>query len=145
LTLIFLGEIEEAALPRLLEAVESGAQTTPFSVTLAKPGAFPDSGPASVLWVGVTDPHGDLRNLVDSLGATLRRYGFPLEERPFIPHLTLGRCTDGGLKGRKVLGELAITPLPLTVDRIVVFRSERGSEGARHIPLEVIKLTGAEG
>jgi len=109
---------------------------------IGAPGVFPESGPATVLWVGLTDPTGALSSLADSLSATLHRSGFALEERAFVPHLTLGRCKDGNPKARGVMAELRVATLPFSVEAVTVFRSERGADGARHIPLEVIKLGG---
>lgn len=140
LTVVFLGEIEETEVPRAIEAARSGCQVSPFAVTLSSPGVFPESGPAAVLWVGLSDPTGALSSLADSLNVTLRRAGFRLEGRPFLPHLTLGRCRNGDPKARGVMADLQIPPLTLPVEALTVFRSERGPEGARHIPLEVIRL-----
>ena len=142
LTLIFLGEIDEIEIPRVIAAARSGCRASPFTVTTGAPGVFPESGPATVLWVGLTDPTGALSSLADSLSATLHRSGFALEERAFVPHLTLGRCKDGNPKARGVMAELRVATLPFSVEAVTVFRSERGADGARHIPLEVIKLGG---
>jgi 2'-5' RNA ligase len=144
LALIFLGEIDLALIADVRDAALSATRASPFGVTLGAPGAFPESGPATVLWVGISDPTGGLLSLAGSLAAALRHRGFPIEDRPFVTHLTLGRCKDGSPKAREVLTELRIAPLPLRVEKITLFRSERGPQGTRHVPLEVLQL-GSEG
>ena len=45
-----------------------------------------------MLWVGLDDPRQALENLNERLMAALTPLGFPPEDRPFQPHLTLARA-----------------------------------------------------
>jgi 2'-5' RNA ligase len=86
-----------------------------------------------VLWIG-TEEQPEILGLAERLAAALERAGFEREERPFRPHLTLGRVRHGaGIhdavaeleKNRDMaFGEM-------TVRRITLFRS-------------ILKPTGAE-
>jgi len=57
--------------------------------------------------------------------------GFPPEERPFRPHLTLGRWKDRA--PRPELPAFDLDPLP--VAEIVLYESDLGPAGAVHTPL----------
>ena len=48
-----------------------------------------------VLWIGLDDPSQALGRLNERLMAALTPLGFPPEERPFHPHLTLARAQNG--------------------------------------------------
>lgn len=97
LTVRFLGEITEAQVRRVVEAVrETAAPVTPFAITLAGAGAFPTPRAPRIAWVGVTEGADHLVNLAETLEAALRRRKFPGEARPFRPHLTVARARSGG-------------------------------------------------
>src|SRR5688500_7800482 len=54
ITLWFIGEVPEASLDRIIAALQSPAFPGPaFPLSLAGCGAFPPSGQARVLWIGV--------------------------------------------------------------------------------------------
>ena len=86
LTLAFLGETERAgdvkqAMNRVKEA--------PFSITLEGFGHFARRG-GDIYWAGIRES-GELIHLQEQLSRRLKEAGFSLEDRPFRPHLTLGR------------------------------------------------------
>ncbi len=92
LTLKFLGGIQEEVLGDLCAALEETcAGHAPFDVGLAGLGAFPSAQRARILWTGVGAGFDRLRALAADLEATLAPLGFEREERPYTPHLTLGR------------------------------------------------------
>jgi 2'-5' RNA ligase len=92
LTLKFLGEIREEVLNDLYAVVaKTYAGHQPFDVTLTGLGAFPSTRRARILWVGVSEGSDQLRSLAVDLDDALAPLGFGREERPYTPHLTLGR------------------------------------------------------
>lgn len=101
LTLKFLGNIASDLVPRVTEAMAEAAQGVgPFRLEIGGLGAFPNLHRPRVVWVGV---HGDIEQLA-ALQQRIDHYlvllDFPIEDRPFSPHLTLGR-----LRGRTAAGE----------------------------------------
>jgi 2'-5' RNA ligase len=92
LTLKFLGDTRldkvEAVKAALAEAV---AEARPFVVTVRGLGCFPNARRPRVVWVGLEEPTGALIRLRDAVEAQVAPLGFPTENRPFSPHLTLGR------------------------------------------------------
>lgn len=144
LTLKFLGEVNaESDVPRLEKAIRAAVQGTErFELTLYGTGAFPDLRRPRVLWVGVK-PCPPLEFLQVRLESFLEQEGFPREERPFKPHLTLGR-----VKGRSGL-EAALVELrkhetrefgSMTVSRLSLFESRLKPDGAEYRVVSEIQI-----
>lgn len=107
-TLRFLGEVNEADLPRLTGALRPGiaGAAGPFDVAVAGAGVFPDRGRPRVLWVGLREETGKLVTLQSAVGRTIDGLGLPgvrRDDRPFRPHLTVARMGEGRPPAR--LGE----------------------------------------
>ena len=89
LTLQFLGEQPPAAVPGLTEALDrAAADARSFAVSFSGFGTF--RAASGLLWVGVTSGPEPAR-LVRQLRRQLLAQGFPAEERPWQPHLTVAR------------------------------------------------------
>ena len=68
-TLWFIGEVPEASLDRIIAALQSPAFPSPaFPLSLAGCGAFPPSGQARVLWIGVHQGLPEMRSLYREIG-----------------------------------------------------------------------------
>jgi 2'-5' RNA ligase len=93
ITLLFLGEVNAREVPAICSAVESvGRALKPFAMTLAGAGAFPTARRPRTLIAHVTEGGPDLIALHDALEPPLLQLGcYRREERPFKPHLTVGR------------------------------------------------------
>jgi 2'-5' RNA ligase len=92
LTLKFLGDIPFTNVEKLSAAASIATTTaSPFEVNVEGCGAFPPRGQPRVLWIGIDDPSGQLALLRTALEAECARAGFPRDERPFHPHLTIAR------------------------------------------------------
>jgi 2'-5' RNA ligase len=92
LTLRFLGDqIAETRVPEL-EGELNAVRSAPFNVRLASVGRFPPTPnkPARVLWVGMDAPSA-LATLYAQVENTVTRIGFPSDDHPFSPHITLAR------------------------------------------------------
>ena len=93
ITLLFLGEVDARETPAVCKAVEQAARRIkPFPMTLAGVGAFPTPRRPRTLIVHVTEGGPELIALHDAIEVPLLELGcYRREERPFKPHLTLGR------------------------------------------------------
>ncbi|HTX91485.1 MAG TPA: RNA 2',3'-cyclic phosphodiesterase [Anaerolineales bacterium] len=130
LTLKFLGDVSPANLEQLAEALKAEAATHPcFSMSAGGLGAFPNPRRARVIWIGLDAPPA-LAALQRCVEATAAQLGYGPDERPFSPHLTIGRIgqsatsTDlqkvrAALEATKV-GELGI----VRVEAIQIFKSD---------------------
>jgi 2'-5' RNA ligase len=144
LTLKFLGEIDEekaAVVKKLLGVV--ARRHASFPLRLEGTGVFPGEHRPRVLWAGFAAEPG-LLAFQNDLECELEREGFPREERPFHPHLTLGRVKGPGRIHEALLelekhrsGSLA----EMTVHKVALFESRLRPEGAEHIVLADCDLT----
>ena len=93
LTLKFLGDVSVANLKLLTDILKTEtAAHRPFEVSVGGAGAFPNNRRPRVIWVGVEAPP-DLAVVQSSVETAMARLGYPREDRPFSPHLTLGRVS----------------------------------------------------
>lgn len=147
-TLVFLGEVDEAGLPRLRrELAGAAAGLAPFTVRLAGAGTFPDHGRPQILWVGLGGEVDRLSGLARAVRRAARRGRVAVERRPFHPHLTVGRWRPADRSGPGVVTALAAHAGPeFAVDHFTLFRSHLptrpdGSQ-PRYEPMESWPLPG---
>jgi len=139
-TLKFLGSTPEERLGDVTTvAAGAAAGSSAISSALTGLGAFPGARRARVLWVGLVD-HGVLGSLAAALETAYAGAGFPAEDRPWRPHLTLARLKVPGPVELAGAGEVDTTPFP--VEEIVLFRSHLKPSGAVYEPLARFRLGG---
>ncbi len=146
LTLRFLGATPDERRPELAEALAAAAiGVRPFRIVLSGGGAFPDPHRPRVLWIGISQGAPQLADLVRRMDTSLVPLGWPPEDRPFAPHMTIAR-TDGvpGADERaRRLAEVAEgVSLAWEADRIVLYRSLLGRGPARYEALFAADLVG---
>jgi len=144
LTLRFLGDITEDSLDKIGKSVLSVSDSTPaFALRLQGLGVFPAPARPRVLWCGFSAAE-QLVQLESRLADELAALGFPGEERPFAPHLTLARFI-GPVNLQGVLQHFAdFDGGALTVQELVLYESRLLSGGAQHLPRLVAPLQGTE-
>ena len=145
-TLKFLGEIESHRVPSVTRAAVKAAQNIQsFSLGLEKTGAFPPSGAPRVLWLGVSDPSGNLAKLQQSVEDELAVEGFDREVRKFHPHLTIARqrAPQGARTPAVLRSELQFPLVEFPVTEFVIMRSELRPEGSRYTRISCHSLCGA--
>lgn len=91
LTIKFLGNVSMANLEILKKTLQTEAyQHSAFEISVGRFGAFPSVHRPRVLWIGV-----GVSKPLQAIGAGIEnetaRLGYPKEDRPFSPHLTLAR------------------------------------------------------
>ncbi len=126
LTVKFLGESEDAKVPSITSAIDSVARAYPvLHATVDAVGAFPDMKRPRVIWAGMSGDIDKMAGVAIDIENAMSEFGFEKENRPFKPHLTLGRVKDVyGLSDLTTyLGSYNITPTDLTLDKIVLFKS----------------------
>jgi len=143
-TLKFLGEISEEEAVRLgaaLGALED--EVASFPVSVGNVGAFPNFRGPRVVWVGVDYGAEDMIRLADRVDEICSGIGLEGDRKPFRPHLTIARARDRR-PGSMNLPQRALESRfgEMTVDRVVVFRSDLGPRGAEYTPLTEVPLRG---
>jgi 2'-5' RNA ligase len=147
LTLKFLGDVDQAALPEIEQALRAAcAPHAPFDLRVADMGCFPNPRRPRVVWIGVEDESHSLVPLQRDVEQAIAPLGFPTEQRGFQPHLTLGR-----VKERRQADELEalgayiarakVRVGQMSVDSVHLMRSELLPGGAVYSALAVAPLS----
>ncbi len=143
-TLKFLGEVSEEQLPALRDAFRrSVAGMEPFPLSLAGVGTFPSKGRPRVIWVGVEQGAEEMEGLRKRIDDILFPLGFPREDRPFRPHLTLGRVKPVGRLEPLLDGLRSATVGPvgqMQVDAVKLMQSQLHPTGAIYTSVESVPL-----
>ena len=117
LTLAFLGEVSSHRLPALYRAMDA-VPMEPLTLTFRRVGSFRGG-----LWWAGAEESPRLMGLQRELTRQLAAQGFRLEERRFVPHITLARevAVQGSLSG----AALEFAPFSTQVQRMSLMQSER--------------------
>lgn len=103
LTLKFLGDVEKSRIDEIVEASRlSVTQVGPFLVSIGGTGAFPSPRNPKVLWLGIEDKARYLSTLAKGIDSSCERIGFPKDQKPFRPHLTIARIRTRSHKLREL-------------------------------------------
>lgn len=148
LTLVFLGTVDESALPYCRRALAAAAERH-GSIGLGSTslGAFPSAARASVVWLGVEAAAGSgaLAALQTDLAQRMSVLKRGHDPEAFRPHLTLGRVRNGGRHGGALGAALTrISPQrhSWTARELVLYRSRTSREGSRYQALAREALRG---
>lgn len=98
ITLKFLGEVNEARVPAISEALKKVA-FEPFKIYLKGFGFFPNERYARVAWIGIREGEEELRKLAEGVNSALKKVGFKPES--FTAHVTIARVKKP--EGRKIV------------------------------------------
>jgi RNA 2',3'-cyclic 3'-phosphodiesterase len=141
LTLKFLGEVESNKIEPISQVIQAESQRIePFELSAGGVGAFPNLRRPRVVWIGLQAPQ-VLSDLTAAIDRGTQQLGFPGEDRPFSPHLTLGRVSQNASPAEvqsivQVLSNAKIGSLgSFTVNQVTLFRSDLQPNGAVYTPL----------
>lgn len=149
LTLKFLGEITDSKCDAVKSALDGIAKCTrPFGITVKDIGAFPNSARPRVIWAGLGDGASETVELAKNVEVSLSRIGFPVEARPFSPHLTIGRVRSSSnmekLKDKISSASLEIrqsSAISHKVTSVILFQSTLTPHGSIYTKLHEAKFT----
>ena len=138
LTLKFLGEISDSSLGEIHQALEREIDKHPTcTLCVGGFGCFPNRRSPRVLWIGITEDKGTLAQVQSSIHEKLVPLGFEKEERPFHPHLTLGRV-------RRNVSKSDLNQLQDAVNEFVVGQIGKFEVREIHLIESILKPSGAE-
>ncbi len=144
LTLKFFGNIEAYQIDSILKAITIPVQTTPpLSLMVRGMGTFPAMKNPRVIWIGVDDPDKVLIPFYKRLETELAKENFPPEDRPFQPHLTLGRMRshqrrEDLIRAMEKYREVEFGSF--RVERVILFRSDLTPQGPIYTRLKEVRL-----
>jgi RNA 2',3'-cyclic 3'-phosphodiesterase len=139
LTLKFLGNVASEVIEQIKPVLSQiSSETAPIHIEPAACGAFPTIKAPRVIWVGLHGGSGPLAELQKKVESAMIPFGFKPEDRPFRPHLTVGR-----VRGRKriealqqiLLTHQGFTAEPFDAVELVLYKSDLRPDGARYTPL----------
>jgi len=136
LTLRFLGPSSPSALESLAGDVERAARACPpCEARVEGVGFFPPHGPPHVIWAGLVLPP-PVQELQAACERAAVAAGFRREDRPFRPHVTLGRWRDRVRRPAAPALDLG----PTRLGPVILYQSELRPQGAVHTPLREFPL-----
>lgn len=135
LTLKFFGNVAQDQVQGISAAAARATDGhLPFQIGLGGAGVFPKPSQARVLWIGVNDLSGKLKDLQQRLDSECEIEGFSREDRAFRPHLTIARVRRPS--GARRLAEAHLRTdfsfVEVALTELTVFRSELSSHGSRY-------------
>lgn len=151
LTLKFLGETPAARLPEIEMALRAAcASFSPLDLIVEGRGCFPNFRRPNVIWVAIRDRGNLLARLQQSVEKHIAPLGWPIEKRPFRPHLTLGRVNRDLRPGDRVAIGAAVEEFEVEqiatihVASVSLMRSDLQPSGAVYtrlfeVPLGTVK------
>jgi len=98
-TLKFLGHSEPEKLGAIEQALAAVRSPQPIALQFCGLGFFPNEKRPRIFWTGM-EASANLRELAQDIDHAVTRLGFPAENRPFAPHLTLARFDPPGLPAK---------------------------------------------
>lgn len=140
-TITFIGDTVDPAIGKIVSAMQGiAAAHTQFDLTYSKIGCFPTMHRPRVVWIGVETVPETLVTLKQELDTALSSFDIVIEDRPFQPHVTLGRVNN--MSGRNGLHRLISTmeslnlkPLGCRVIGIHLIESRLLPRGSEYISL----------
>ena len=140
LTLKFLGEVTDEKRGEIEKALDEIARSVkPFELTVKEIGTFPYIEHPRVVWVGLDKGATETIGLANRIEEALAAIGFAKEDRPFSPHITIGRVRSPINKDKlkeKILSASNTIHLsevtPHRVASIILFRSTLTPQGPIH-------------
>nr|WP_320016404.1 RNA 2',3'-cyclic phosphodiesterase [uncultured Desulfobacter sp.] len=142
LTLKFLGDISEQALPCIKKMLsEAIADKTRFNITLNRLGVFPNIRHPKVIWIGSDKTIPELVNLQRDIDSRLNKCHPFVKEKKFSPHITIARIRHYAKPGtlKKAL-KIETGAIKIPVNQIHLIESRLYSSGAVHSSLFCAKL-----
>ncbi len=132
LTACFLGDTDESKLVAVNKVIEEiASQHQKVLTNIDAVGGFPSLEKPRVIWAGMTNGSEGLSAATSSLVGKIRRHGFTLDDKPFKPHLTLGRVREGGKFAElsEYLKTYTFAPIPIHFDKLTLFESTLTPQG----------------
>ena len=138
LTLKFFGNVELDRIPAISAAAERAVvEFSAFPIGIGNTGVFPKPSRAQVLWIGVSDPSGNLSALQERLENECAAEGFPKENRAYKPHLTIARLRrpEGARRLADTHLQMQFPTTNIDLNELILFRSELSPKGSKYTPV----------
>lgn len=143
LTLKFLGNTDDSLIPKIKEQISKKLlHYNAFYIKIVGVGCFPSEKRPRVLWVGMENSD-ILQSIQKEMDTEVAGLGFAREDRPFSPHLTIGRVRSqtGIAEMLRRLAEFRTAYFGvIEVKSIHIMKSELKPAGAEHTSIAEIPI-----
>lgn len=147
LTVRFIGEVDDALVMRIREQLRLVAARTPkLALQTRGTGCFPDARQPRIIWAGAGDGSEAVVALQKDVEEALSAIGVAPDERPFFPHVTVGRVRTptGRVDAESMLRPYADTDFGTSqIKDIILLESRLGPKGAEYRVIERFPLGAA--
>lgn len=142
ITTHFFGDLESSQIDLVKQAVLGSVKTcAPFSFVLGKVAGFPGLNFLQTLVVEVNEPGGDESTVLQAdICRKLYEAGVPFDEKPWRPHLTMGRIKNASSENFMALANFKVEPVELGVSSIELIASELTPSGPKYTVLQSFKF-----
>jgi 2'-5' RNA ligase len=143
LTAYFLGDTDPKLVPVIAEILNQVApQYEPINTTVDHLGGFPNLQRPRIIWVGMDQLSQKLIPIADEIRKGLAKRGVHGDDKPFKPHLTLGRVRDNQGLGQLLdrLSSMEFPPIPVRFSKIELIHSTLTSSGPIYKTLVSVPL-----
>ena len=135
-TIRFLGHANEVLATRLIDEFQMPLTAPRFTAAIGGLGAFPARGTPRVVWIGVLEGGGGFQRVYEEIGRRIGPLGVLPEDRPYSPHVTLGRVRDASRAAadrlRRAVREGMSGSARWHVGHVTLYESRLSSHGPRY-------------
>ena len=141
-TLHFFGDVSREEIAQIKKIIQATIGTMePFQLFLENVGYFPPAGRPRIIWLGLGGETLRLAGLQGRLEKKFSEVGFPIEDRTFQAHATIGRIKNPGEISSALSERLHFQHSGTkSVDHLCLYQSLLSSEGPRYEVLEIFPL-----
>jgi 2'-5' RNA ligase len=146
-TMKFLGAVSPEKIDAIRQGLSSLHSDSPVKLEFRGLGFFPNEKRPRVFWAGM-NASPNLKILAADIESAVEKFGIPLGERPFSPHLTLARLQPPWLpeKLRAAIQQDQTREFgTLETRQFQLIESKLKPSGAEYTTLESFTFAGAEG
>ena len=143
LTLRFFGGLTDEQIGAAKQCMSEFAQLQhAFKACLGVVGAFPSPSRARVIWVGVEEGKEQLVHIATALDERFVKAGLGQADKPFSPHLTIGRVRipRKNPELEEAIRALTFSRGEFMINSLTLTKSELTPRGPVYSPLTVAKL-----
>lgn len=136
LTLRFIGDVSPETAGEI-QAALCDIQSPPFSLQLKGVGTFPANPrkPPRIIWAGLSNPPA-IQSLHEKIETTVRDLGPTPDNRPYTPHITLGRV--------KTADDHTVSAIGQFLERNAAFHTEAFISAEFHLMESQLSASGAK-
>jgi RNA 2',3'-cyclic 3'-phosphodiesterase len=143
-TLQFFGDQSEEQLDMITTEIQQVCTNTKaFPVIITKAGCFPNQRSPRIFWIG-SDIHENtlLQNFVSNIQSVTQKIGIKPEEKPFHPHITVGRTKRKfNLTLMQKIESANFPPIEFPCKEIQIIKSRLTATGSIYTPMVTLPLS----